>query len=392
MFRFLMVFALVGCGGSSSGDDDDVPAPDGGDGPGECTREPGVADRVRHVVVAHPYDASGDSAPVFEVLALSAEGALTRFEPPRMFELGARTPFGVIAFTPNGVGLVAMDNGDLGVFKLDADGNPTVVHASFDGAFYADRVIVDPSGEQAWVIDRNTRPNGGGVYRVDIACDGTLTDGGMVAAARSPGGLGFVNGRAVLAARDVLDSPATVDDLHVLDLAGATRIGGGDAFGDDDQAFSGFALSHDGTLAFIGDSNFAGPNRVAVASVTETGAAKVAVIPNITDPSAITASPHGNVVVVSSSQPPNEGIYVLDDQGPSGWRNRGELAYKGAAAELPGDMTTIDRGQLAGSVLVSELSQIRRVVFLADGTVEDVGALTFGEGLESIGGAIGVTR
>jgi hypothetical protein len=54
-------------------------------------------------------------------------------------------------------------------------------------------------------------------------------------------------------------------------------------------------------------------------------------------------------------------------------------------------MTTIDRGALAGSVLVSELSTVRRLVFGVDGSVTDAGSLAFGEGLESIGGAIGVT-
>ncbi len=389
MRRFLTLFVLIGCGGDSG-----EVVPDGvtPDAPGECARQPAAADRTRYVVVARPYDTAGNSSPLFEVLELSSAGALTRFDPPRMFELGNRTPFGVIAFTPDGeVGLVAMDNGDLGVFRLDPSGVPTIIHASFDGAFYASRVIVDPAGDRAWVVDENTRNNGGGVYQVAIGCDGTLTDGGLVAPARSPGGLGLIGTRAVLAARDVLDSPAG-DELHVLDLAAATRLGGGDVFGDDDQAFSGFALSHDGTKAFIGDSNFAGPNRVAIASVTETGASMMAVIPGITDPSAIAASPYGDVVVVSSSQPPGEGIYVLDTGGPNGaWRNRGEITYDGPAAQLPGDMTTIDRGALAGSVLVSELSTIRRVVFAADGSVTDAGSLSFGEGLESIGGAIGVT-
>ena len=389
MLRYLTLIALVGCGGGDAGDDD-APTPDAP--AGECPRVAAAADRTRHVVVARPYDTAGNSAPLFEVLELSAAGALTRFDPPRMFELGNRTPFGVIAFTPDGeVGLVAMDNGNLGVFSLDASGQPTVIHADFDGAFYASRVIVDASGDRAWVIDENTRENGGGVYQVSIGCDGTLTDGGLIAAARSPGGLGFVGSRAVLAAREAIDSPAG-DDLHVLDLEAGTRVGGGDAFGDDDQALSGFALSHDGTTAFIGDSNFAGPNRVGIASVTETGATMTAVIPGITDPSAIAASPHGDVVVVSSSQPPGEGIYVLDKGGPNGaWRNRGEITYDGPAAQLPGDMTTIDRGALAGSVLVSELSTVRRLVFGVDGSVTDAGSLSFGEGLDSIGGAIGVT-
>ncbi|MGC4117887.1 MAG: hypothetical protein QM765_25740 [Myxococcales bacterium] len=391
MCRYLLLIALVGCGGGGAADDDDdVPTPDAPP-TSECPREPAAADRTRYVVVARPYDTEGMSAPKFEVLELSATGTLTQFDPPRLFDLGARTPFGVIAFTPDGkIGLVAMDNGDLGVFSLDDSGNPTVIHASFDGAFYGSRVVMDPSGDRAWVIDENTRENGGGIYRVDINCDGTLTDGGQVAAARSPGGLAFAGDHAVLAARDLLDSPAG-DNLHLIDLVDGVRLGGGDAFGMGEQSFSGFAVSADGGLALIGDSNFAGPNRVAVAKLSATGATKISVIPNITDPSAIAISPAGDVAIVSSSQPPGEGIYVLDANGPGGtWQNLGELTYDGDPAQLPGDMTVITRGALAGNVLVSELSTIRRVVFTATGA-EDAGSLTFGEGLDSIGGAIGVT-
>ena len=83
---------------------------------------------------------------------------------------------------------------------------------------------------------------------------------------------------------------------------------------------------------------------------------------------------------------------MLDKGGTNGtWRNRGELSYMGAAAQLPGDVVTIDRGQLAGSVLVSELSTVRRLTFRENGNVDDTGSLAFGDGLENIGGAIGVT-
>ncbi|HUS28786.1 MAG TPA: hypothetical protein VMZ53_09755, partial [Kofleriaceae bacterium] len=172
-----------------------------------------------------------------------------------------------------------------------------------------------------------------------------------------------------------------------------TLLGGGDAFGDDDSIFSGFALSHDGATAFIGDSNVVGTNRVGIVSVSATDIAPLAVITtNITDPSGIAASPFGDVAIVTSSQPPGEGIYVLDKGGTNGaWRNRGELTYMGAASQLPGDVVTIDRGMLEGSVIVSELSKVRRLQFHADGSVTDTGSLAFGSGLEEIAGAIGVT-
>lgn len=72
-------------------------------------------------------------------------------------------------------------------------------------------------------------------------------------------------------------------------------------------------------------------------------------------------------------------------------RKRGALAYVDGAAQLPGDVVMIERGQLAGRVLVSELSRIRQVAFRAGGTVEDAGSRKLPDGLEQICGAIGVT-
>jgi hypothetical protein len=389
-----LLAALVGCG-DDGGATMTPDAPVMVDAPTSCPRTPAAADRSRFVVIAHPYNAAGDASAVFEVLQLSAAGALTRFAPPHTFTLGKRAPFGTIAFTPDAkVGLVALDDGKLGVFTLDADGNPTVVNMGFEGTFYAERIVMDPSGDHAWIVDRNTRANGGGIYQVVIGCDGALTDNGLIAAASSPGGLAFTGTHAVVPARDILTSPTTGDDVHLLDWTSPpTLIGGGDAFGDDDTIFSGFALSHDGGTAFVGDSNVVGANRVGIVSVTATDIAPLAIITtNITDPSGIAASPFGDVAIVTSSQPPGEGIYVLDKGGAnSTWRNRGEVTYVGGAAQLPGDVVTIERGTLAGSVIVSELSNVRRLMFHSDGSVTDEGSLALGSGLENIAGAIGVT-
>jgi hypothetical protein len=397
----LVLAVVAACGGDDSMSNNggvDSGSGNGSDsGNGSCTRQPGVpaaADRTRYVVVAHPYTSDGSPSPMFEVLSVTSDGTLSRFEPARTFSLGDRMPFGVISFTPDGeIGIAPLDNGNLGVFRIDADGMPTVVDPDFDGAFYADRVVMDPSGERAYVIDRNTRDNGGGIYSVTIACDGTLTDGDLVAAANAPGGFGLAGTSAVLAARDVLDSPTTGDDVHLLDWSSATPTvtGGGDAFGDDTQVFSGFALSHDGGTGFIGDSNVVGTNRIAVVGVGTSDITPLKIL-DLTDPSSIVASPFGDVALVSSSQPPDEGLYVLDKQGPaSTWQIAGELTYMGANPQLPGDAVMIAAGQLTGHVFVSELSNMRQVAFQNTGEVEDLGSLTFGDGLEEILGAIGIT-
>jgi len=399
-----LIFAAA-CGGDDGGNSN----PDagggggdggGGDGTGGCSRALPTQDRNRFVVVARPYTDSGSSRKEYEVLELTPAGALTRFSPPRTFVLGARTPFGQIAFTPNGeVGIVAMDNGHLGVFRLDGSGTPTVVHEDFVGEFYAQRVVMDPSGERAWIVDRNTRNNGGGIYAVSIACDGTLTDDGLVVAGNVLGGFGFVGNKAVVAGREVLASGTGGNDVHLLDWGATPSLAGGaDAFGDDAAMFSGFALSPDGTKAFIGDSNIAGTNRVAIVDVSPSSVTPVAVLPNIIDPTGIAVSPFGDVAVVSSSQPEaganDEGIHVLDKGGAGGtWRVRGELAYVDGKAVLPGDMVPISRGALDGNVLVAELTNIRRLVFQSDGSIVDAGSTRFDSGSDTpadIIGAIGV--
>jgi hypothetical protein len=392
-----MVFCLlVGACGDDAATTSTPDAATTPDAQAVCPRTPAAADRTRYVVLAHPYDTAAAASPTFEVLQLTAMGSLSRFSPPRTFMLATRAPFGTITFTPDGeVGLVPLDDGKLGVFRLDADGNPTVVDAGIKTTFYADRIVVAPSGDHAWVVDSNTRENGGGIYEIAIDCDGKVTERGLIAAAKSPGALGVIaNGmRAIVPARDILTGSTAGDDVYLLDWSATPALrGGADAFGDDDSNPSGFAISHDEKTAFLGDSSFVGTNRVGIVSIGDTDITPLAVIADITDPAGIAASPYGDVAVVTSAQPPGEGIYILDKGGANGtWRKRGAVTYKGAAPQQPGDLVPFDRGALAGSILVSELATVRRLVFRDNGNVDDVSRLDFGDGYENIGGAIGVT-
>src|SRR5262245_21721417 len=304
--RLLLVGLVAACGGGGSGDDDDQGGVDAAaadaavDAPGGCPRVAGPEDGPRFVVVAHPYDAAGGQASEWEVLELSAGGALTRPSPRRTFTMG-RAPTGEIAFTPDGeVGLVAQEDGTVGVFTLDAGGVPQVVEAGFAAGFYASRVVVDPGGERAFVLDGNWRENGGGIYEVAIGCDGHLSARGRLASAKLAGQLALATSdRAVLAATDVLTSTAG-DDVHLLAWSATPSVVDGvDAFGDDEAIVGGAALTSDGGAFLVGDtSQFSGvPNRVAVVGVEAAGLTAITVLSPVEDPQAIEASPFGDVAV-----------------------------------------------------------------------------------------------
>lgn len=219
----------------------DAGGPDAGN---SCPRAPGPADGERRVVVSRPYDSGGGQVNVWEVLGLSAAGELDR--PGVTFEMG-RSTLGRVVFTPDGeVGLVAQQDGSLGVFTIDSQGGAQVVHAAFEGAFCATDVVMDPTGDGAWVLDGNWRNNGGGIYRVAIGCDGQLTDLGLVAAAKLPYGLELLPGgagRAVLAGKDVLDSEAD-QDAHLLAWgASPSVLASAVAFSDDDDIIGSLAVT-----------------------------------------------------------------------------------------------------------------------------------------------------
>lgn len=399
--RRALFLALAACGSdpkaasvdAATGTDTSLPAVDGAIG---CTRTAPTGD-AHHVVVSRPYDKDGNGANTYEVLALAADGTLTR--PNVTFDLG-RASYGAIQFTPDGkVGMIPQSDGTLGVFSLAADGTPTVVDAGFGkGMFYASRVVFDPAGAFAYVLDSDTVANKGGIYALSVACDGTPTLVGKIASAGTANGLILDGDRAFLATgQGGLDAP-TSNEALMLHWPGGTSMptvtASSDAFGDDKAIVGGFAVTHDRSAMLIGDTDaYSGiPNRVGVVKITATALTPATVITPIVDPEAIVASPYGNVAIVTSTAD-GDAIYVLDDNAGAGWRNRGKVTYKGASPQIPGDLAQIARGALTGRVLVAELSSIRQLQFGQDGSVTDEGSLTFGgdNDIDQILGAIGVT-
>jgi hypothetical protein len=387
----------AGGGDAGSGDAGahDAGARDGGmrdaGGSSECPRTPGPADAVRYAVISHPYDSAGAESDRFEVLQLAEDGTLTTTG--RTFTMG-HTFEGRIAFTPDGeVGIVAQEDGTLGVFTLAGDGAPTVVHAAYAGDFYAAAVVMDPSGEAAWILDAQWRENGGGLYRASIACDGSIEDVELVAPAQLPYGMAFrSDGLAVVAARDVLDSPPLgPGDVHLVDLGTASVVASADLFADDDWIVAGFAVSASGRHAFLGDNaSFSTTSeRIGVAALGASSAAPAQDVPDVGDPVGIVASPFDDAILAVNGY--GNALYAFDYDPDAAMplSNRRELAYSGARPALPSAAVQIERGALRGLVLVSENLGVRRVRFAA-GSVTDLGVFSLGTGFLAVTGAIGV--
>ncbi len=367
--------------------------PDGATAP--CPRALAPADRLRRVVVAHPIAGPGKKSSLFEVLELSAAGKLSRVG--RTFHLGAGASAGEIAFTPDGeVGLVAIEGGALGVFKLDSGGNVQVLHQSFKGGWWANSVVMAPTGDRAYVLSAQWRNVGGGIYSVKIGCDGTLTDEGMVTASKLPYAMRFPDPaqptRAALVAQDVLASKVG-DDVHLLTLGPSpTLLAGVDAYGDDKAIVSWAALTQDRRYLLAADNSLLTSNhRVAVVELTAGGTLRAAqVLTGFKDPAAIVTSPFHNAALVSEAQ---GNVLTLLGYDPTNsatpFTDKGTVPTN-SKPQLPADMVQISRGTLQGRVLVAENVAIRQVQFTAAGGVTEVELLSLGNDSLAIPGAIGV--
>jgi hypothetical protein len=378
--------------GSNSSDANVSDASSAGDG-GACARAADPTDdHVRTVLISHPFDDSGNAASIFEVLSLATDGTLTRPTPNVTFSMGPASTSSIV-FTPDGkVALVAQDDGTVGVVRFDSSG-PVVVHAAFKGPFYAGSIAVDPSGAHAYVLDADTANNGGGVYQVDIACDGTLTSKGLVVPGGTANQMAFVPGtsRAVLAAGAAFDSPDG-SDVDLVDFGGSTPAlaASGNGFVDGGAIVSSITVMPDGKFALAADDGIIVGNRLAAIDLSTMKNAGILATPN---PAALVASPFDNAAMLLNSDT-SDAIrivsYAPDASAP--FSIVGEIAYVNPKPQLPSFASLIDRGTLKGRVLVAENTAVRQVAFEPDAGIVDLTYLNFDDdgGLHEIVGVIGV--
>lgn len=341
-----------------------------------CRAEPLPADRDRDVLLALPYDSNGSAADTWAVVTLGADGEL-RDDGERV-EMG-RATLGEAVFTPDAsLALAPTEDGSLAVWDANTR---AVVDPAWDGGFYAERVVMDPSGEHAWIIDGNWENNGGGVYRVDIDCEtGALSGATRVVEARMPADLEVWEGVTLLAGRNV-PGASKGDDLALLTWGDTPTFQTGvDAFGDDEAIVSDLAVAGDWALLADNAAFTEVGGRVARVRLGESPSVEAAV--EVEDPMDLVPFPDGEARVLVSSGF-GDSLWVLDAE-------TGAFARVNAASvQLPGAMVAVERGSLSGLVLVSEVEGLRRVQ-LDDTGATDLGVWSIGNGLDALPGAVGV--
>lgn len=349
---------------------------------------------MRYVVASHPFPADGGSRDNrYEVFRLSADGALTATG----FEMQMGTlmaPDKPIVFTPDGkVGVVAQEDGSLGVFTLGPQGEPTVVHARLEGDFYADSVVMAPDGRQLYVLDVNFPVNGGGLFRLDIGCDGALSNEVKLTTTKLlHGGAWLPDGHTLALAASEVGASLPEQDLHLLDVGvePPALLSSVVAFPDRDAIPSGVSVSPDGAwLALADNSMFAGSR---VAFIRRQGQSLApAIVVTVDNPLGVTFSPFTASGLLVSSD--GSDAFRRFDLGDGGVTVASEtLAYVHGRPQLPGAPVMVRRGALEGRLLIAEVDAIRQLQFLSDGGIADVSKTpASGVGSAQIVGGLGVT-
>jgi len=360
-------------------------------GPG-CIELP--ATHTRHVVVSRPYSTAGTSSTLWQVYPLLADAMLGASR--GTFDMGpaGRAFSGKVAFREGGaIGVTVHDRGEVGVFALDGDGKATVLMAATDLGPYVDEVVV--RGDEVYLVDSNWPNNGGGIYRANLGCDGTIGEVEFLYPTKLAAGLRFIDVAGaggvehLLAAREAV----TTDLGHVHRVAFSSgawrRIGGVDVFGDDEAIMSSLAVTEDGRYALVGDNSaFSGvPNRVGVAGLSPM-VAKAALSP-FDDPFDLVVSPFDDAVLVVLGFANRVNVVTYDGDAATPFVNAGSPAYTTQFPQLPADAMRVG-GDHEDVVFVIENTAIRRFRFEGDGTVTDLGRVIEGEGYTSIPGALGI--
>ncbi|MDP3153724.1 MAG: hypothetical protein Q8N23_13685 [Archangium sp.] len=387
------VDAGVDSGVPDAGQDAGLPLPDAGIADAGCFFVTVSANAERRVVVSHPFpDDGGFRDNLWEVFTLSPTGTLNPTGP--FFRMGRSTdPASPIVFTSDGrIGLVAQDDGTIGVFRFDEQ-NVTIVHAGYRGDFYARKLLMQPSGNRLWVLDFNTLNNGGGVYTIDIACDGTLSNEQYVMPGNNASAAVYLPAaqQLLVAARSLPTTPM-MQDLHVVDVSQPvpTVRTSTTGFPDRNAIAPTISVSRDQRFVALPDTGFAAGNRIAFFERAGNVLTTKQVV-STNNPVSVTFSPFADLGLVVNTDGSDHFRKLTWDTTGTVFTVSPPIPYTFGRPQLPTAPVMIERGPLTGRMLVAELDAIRQLQFETDGGLTDVSSTPAGgTGNAQILGTIGV--
>lgn len=341
-----------------------------------CRSEPRASDADRTLLVNLPYSGDGSDWAIF---TLSADGTLTD---TGASVSGGRTYLNPGVFTPDGsLGLAPLEDGTVAIFAVDEAGTVTVVESGYTSGFYAEAVAMHPSGERAWIVDRNWEENGGGLYVLDLDCEtGTpavptdlpVDAAGRLVPAKLPGAALPVPDRPD---RLVLVAGPSPTDLALIDTTTGTVLDEIDAFLDEDDAWLATgAITPTGDLVLLTDTSIWSSRANAIAAIALSGdTLSHAGLDELFDGVGIGISPDGTTAIVSSGYADDILRLSIAPGAVDPVSVIGSLRTSDSPSQLPGGIVTIQRGTLAGLSLVSEVYGLRSIQLGFDGEAMDMG-------------------
>ena len=388
-----------GTGGTDGDTGADGKGEDGGDGGGTdggggdgCRATAPNPDRDRVVLVSLPYDADGGPGDQWAVWRLGRDGGL--IDTGERLRAGRATG-GRVHFTPDGsLAMAAQEDGTIAVFAIDADGSVRVIDPGWDDEIYAGTLSMHPSGERAWLLNESWPESGGGAFSVAIDCEtGALRRDTAQFVTKNASAMVHIGpDRAVVAGRLVAGGPPS-DEVAVVDLATLSSVTTADPFGDDDAIMSDVAATpaNGGLLVMAADNNLFSDRSNRVGVMTLRGDSLTVGSPvAVEDPVSIVASPFGDAVLVASGYGDTAVVFRIQDDLDTPLVAAGAPAWVGRDPSLPGSAVVVQGGPNDGLIVLAEVDGLRRLRFVGDGTVEDLGLVGFGGGLDAIPGAFGV--
>lgn len=222
-----------------------------------------------------------------------------------------------------------------------------------------------------YVLDANVRAHGGGVYRVPIACNGTLGRGALVVPASGATAMALLpldGTRAVLAAM-AAGTSAAKEDVHLLDLVRGVRLGSVSAFGDGEAIVSSVIVAPDGQYALVADNGISVGSRLAAVRISAATLQAVPALLATPFPDGIAVSPYDNAALVLNDDT-SDSIQVLaysPANASAPWVITGQVKYKFGRPLIPTTVSTIVRGGLKGTVFVAEDVACRQLRFGPNG-------------------------